>query len=103
MQDLLVPYVLPFFLMGFYFQGLLFQEGTYKPNTIVPFTTPSTDNRNKGYCINKNIEIYGGFDGTETQRSQRDYRSNITILSGDIGKEITLALMPTMLSCLLGL
>ena len=60
-------------------------EGTYKPNTIVPFTTPSTDNRNKGYSINKNIEIYGGFDGTETQRSQRDYRSNITILSGDIG------------------
>ncbi|MEN8765924.1 right-handed parallel beta-helix repeat-containing protein, partial [Wenyingzhuangia sp.] len=60
-------------------------EGTYKPNTIVPFTTPSTDNRNKGYSINKNIEIYGGFDGNETQRSQRDYRSNITILSGDIG------------------
>ncbi len=30
------------------------------------------------------VEIYGGFAGTETQRSQRQPRTNVTVLSGDI-------------------
>ena len=60
-------------------------QGTYIPNVIPQFQFTSTDNRNKTFAINKNIGIYGGFDGTETARSERDYVSNVTILSGDLG------------------
>ena len=60
-------------------------QGTYIPNVIPQFQFTSTDNRNKTFAISKNIGIYGGFDGTETARSERDYVSNVTILSGDLG------------------
>ena len=60
-------------------------QGTYIPNVIPQFQYTSTDIRNKTFAISKNIGIYGGFDGTETARSERDYVSNVTILSGDLG------------------
>lgn len=34
------------------------------------------------FTINQAIQIYGGFNGTETDRSQRDWQANQTILSG---------------------
>ena len=40
--------------------------------------------REKTFYISKNVKIYGGFDGTETMLSQRDWVTNTTILSGDI-------------------
>ncbi|MFM9947178.1 MAG: choice-of-anchor Q domain-containing protein [Saprospiraceae bacterium] len=51
--------------------------GTYKP-------TSGTD-RNSAFTMKNNLGIYGGFAGTENQRSQRNWMSNITTLSGDIG------------------
>lgn len=51
--------------------------GTYKPTN----SALSTDN---WFAINQAIEIYGGFIGTETMLSERDWENNITILSGDI-------------------
>jgi len=51
--------------------------GTYKP-------TSGTD-RTKSFNLKTGVAIYGGFNGTETMRQQRNFIKNVTILSGDIG------------------
>ncbi|CAM1345282.1 ELWxxDGT repeat protein [Tenacibaculum amylolyticum] len=51
------------------------QQGTYKAG----------NNRNDTFYIPDNLKIYGGFTGTETTLSERDWTNNQTILSGDIG------------------
>lgn len=43
--------------------------GTYNPGIYI--------------LLNKNLEIYGGFNGTETSLNQRDWVGNQSILSGD--------------------
>ncbi len=48
--------------------------GTYKPGAT----------RNDFFDIQNGLELYGGFAGNETTLSQRDFTSNLTILSGDI-------------------
>jgi hypothetical protein len=50
---------------------------TYKP-------TPTTD-RAISFAMKNAVGVYGGFDGTETLRSQREPVVNVTTLSGDIG------------------
>jgi predicted outer membrane repeat protein len=52
-------------------------KGTYKP-------TAGTD-RKISFELKSGVKLYGGFAGTETSRSQRNYASNETILSGEIG------------------
>lgn len=54
-------------------------EGTYKP-------TSDTD-RSVSFRLRPGVDLYGGFQGTETRLDQRDWRENSTILSGDIGKQ----------------
>jgi predicted outer membrane repeat protein len=51
--------------------------GTYKPT--------STTNRTISFILKNGVAVYGGFAGTETTRDQRNYETNFTILSGDVG------------------
>ncbi|MDV7402553.1 hypothetical protein RZS08_64625, partial [Arthrospira platensis SPKY1] len=52
-------------------------EGTYYPT--------SGADRNISFSMVNGVAIYGGFDGTETQLSERNWVSHVTTLSGDIG------------------
>ncbi len=52
-------------------------EGTYKP-------TGGAD-RAVSLQMVIGVHIYGGFDGTETQLSQRDLAAHVCVLTGDIG------------------
>jgi len=52
--------------------------GTYKP-------TASTD-RAISFVMKNGVNLYGGFDGTETSITQRNITANPTTLSGDIGQ-----------------
>ncbi len=52
-------------------------EGTYTP-------TSGTD-RSETFVMKEDVSIYGGFDGSESTRGARDYSTNTTTLSGDIG------------------
>jgi predicted outer membrane repeat protein len=58
--------------------------GIYKP-------TGGTD-RAVSFALKNGVGVYGGFDGTETGRGQRDPAANETILSGDLlGNDIGFA------------
>lgn len=47
---------------------------------------PTTGNdRSATFLLPNEVAIYGGFDGTETSLLERDWQTNQTILSGDIG------------------
>ncbi len=59
-------------------------SGTYKPAES-PDASAQGDLRSWCFYLNKNIKLYGGFLGTETTLSQRDFIANETILSGEIG------------------
>jgi len=49
--------------------------GTYKPPAV----------RTASFQLRSGVNVYGGFAGTETARSERDWNLNPTVLSGDIG------------------
>jgi len=46
--------------------------------------TPGTT-RNASFELQHGVAVYGGFNGTEDYRHQRNPRANITVLSGEIG------------------
>lgn len=58
---------------------LFVKAGTYFPSQQMI----SGDARSRSFYINKNIKIYGGFNGTEATLGERNFTTNITILSGD--------------------
>ena len=59
-------------------------EGTYRPdeNTANPGGTGS---RSATFQLKNGVGIYGGFAGYESSLDERDWQTNETILSGDIG------------------
>ena len=53
-------------------------EGTY---------TPSATDREISFEMKDGVSLYGGFKGTESKRKSRNWITNITILSGEIGNQ----------------
>jgi hypothetical protein len=56
-------------------------QGTYLPGTA---TCNEPDCREFAFELINNVRLYGGFAGNETQRDERDWEENPTILSGDL-------------------
>lgn len=54
-------------------------EGVYKPTDDADFCRAT-------FKLNEKVAVYGGFAGSETQRSQRNWFKNKTVLSGQIEK-----------------
>lgn len=50
-------------------------EGTYVPGTSA----------SSSFKMKEGVSLYGGFEGTESKREDRDPRVHITVLSGEIG------------------
>ena len=61
------------------------KAGTYKPTQDVTGNSAPTDPRDVVFYLKNGVKLYGGFDGTETLLTQRNWVNNVTILSGDIG------------------
>lgn len=47
--------------------------------------------RNASFFLIPGISLFGGFQGNEVLRSQREWNRNITILSGEIGDPSSMA------------
>ncbi len=63
-------------------QELWAKAGTHTPD--------ATGDRTATFQLKTGVALYGGFAGTETLRNQRDWATNVTTLSGDIGAVGTL-------------
>ncbi len=60
--------------------------GTYIPNRRADALTIITvGDRDNAFVLKNGVRIFGGFNGTETATNQRNFATNISILSGDLG------------------
>ncbi|MBE0686873.1 MAG: hypothetical protein IH585_12860, partial [Anaerolineaceae bacterium] len=59
-------------------------EGVYYPDQG---GSQADNDRTTTFPMKSGVAIYGGFAGTETSREQRDWTTNVTILSGDLNED----------------
>ncbi len=64
-------------------QEIWVAQGVYKPISVTH--TPTEAERKETFQLINNVGVYGGFAGTETDRDERDPKTYVTTLSGDIG------------------
>lgn len=57
-------------------------EGTYRPDQGLGQVAGS---RSATFSLKNGVALYGGFSGNENVRSQRNWQSHVTVLSGDVG------------------
>ncbi|MGI6375415.1 MAG: InlB B-repeat-containing protein [Anaerolineae bacterium] len=62
-------------------QEIWVAAGTYKPTT--------TGDRKASFTMKNGVALYGGFAGTETTRGARNWVANETLLSGDVGPDVS--------------
>ena len=60
-------------------------KGTYFPSQDSTGNSSPMDNRMKTFLLKDGVKLFGGFNGSETNQSQRNHKINKSILSGDIG------------------
>ena len=69
--------------------------GTYTPSAYpvgcAGCGTASSTNRNNTFIMKFGVSLIGGFAGTETLKSERNFNLNETILSGDFGSDGNIA------------
>ena len=58
--------------------------GVYKPTKDRFGNANPTDPREKTFAMKNNVILYGGFAGTETNITERNWTTNVTVLSGDL-------------------
>lgn len=61
-------------------------KGTYR--AIYP-DNPNPKESSNSFVLNKGVKVYGGFFGNETALSQRDWKTNKTILTGELTEGTT--------------
>mgnify|MGYP001209392449 CR=1 FL=1 len=61
--------------------------GEYKPNSYPLGCIGCINSRYNTFYIKDGVRLFGNFNGTETDISQRDFGNNITILSGDLNDD----------------
>lgn len=57
-------------------QEIWVAAGTYRPS--------ATGDATVSFALEDGVEVYGGFAGVEGARAQRDWRRNVTVLTGDL-------------------
>ncbi|MBL7793527.1 MAG: hypothetical protein JNK77_14455, partial [Saprospiraceae bacterium] len=61
------------------------KAGVYKPAKDGNGNSNPANARTKTFNLKSGVKLYGGFNGSETLLSQRNWNNNSTTLSGDIG------------------
>ncbi len=61
--------------------------GEYKPNSYPANCVGCDNSRHYSFWVKGGVRLFGNFNGTETDISQRDFSSNPTILNGDLNDD----------------